>query len=122
MDGNRTQAAKHLGIHRATWEHELVGHERRLGAALSHQDRGIVQPVAQHEQQRLELGQISLEGLKNWVDYGVRYYSNHPERQQEYFALESADSRAVLQSERHGTLFADNQRRLDLFDLMARST
>jgi len=63
----------------------------------------------------LLLDQVSLEGLKNWVDYGVRYYSNHPERQKEYFSLQSADSRAVLQRERHGTLFADNQRRLDLY-------
>jgi len=63
----------------------------------------------------LLLDQVSLEGLKNWVDYGVRYYSNHPERQKEYFSLQSADSRAILQRERHGTLFADNQRRLDLY-------
>ncbi len=63
----------------------------------------------------LLLSQVSLEGLKNWVDYGVRYYSNHPERQKEYFSLQSADSRAVLQRERHGTLFADNQRRLDMY-------
>ncbi len=63
----------------------------------------------------LLLSQISLEGLKNWVDYGVLYYSNHPERQKEYFSLQSADSRAILQRERHGTLFADNQRRLDMY-------
>jgi nitric oxide reductase NorD protein len=39
----------------------------------------------------------------------------HPERQEEYFRLESADSRAVLQRERHGTLFADVERKLDLY-------
>ena len=61
------------------------------------------------------LSQISLEGLKNWVDYGVRYYSNHPERQKDYFSLQSADSRAILQRERHGTLFTDKQRRLDMY-------
>jgi hypothetical protein len=61
------------------------------------------------------LGQITLEGLNNWVDYGVRYYSNHPEQQREYFSLQSADSRAILQRERHGTLFADNQRRLNMY-------
>ncbi len=61
------------------------------------------------------LSQISLEGLKNWVDYGVRYYLNHPERQKDYFSLQSADSKAVLQRERHGTLFTDNQRRLDMY-------
>jgi len=49
------------------------------------------------------LSQISLEGLKNWVDYGVRYYSDHPERQKDYFSLQSADSKAILQRERHGT-------------------
>lgn len=59
--------------------------------------------------------QLSMAGLRNWVDYGVRNYANHPERQQEYFALESADSLAVLQRERHGVLFADNERKLDLY-------
>lgn len=63
----------------------------------------------------LLLNQISLEGLKNWLDYGVRYYSNHPERQKDYFSLRSADSKAILQRERHGTLFTDNQRRLDMY-------
>ena len=63
--------------------------------------------------QLLEL--LSLEGLKNWVDYGIRNYPNHPDRQRDYFGLHSADSHAVLQRERHGTLFADHQRRLELY-------
>jgi hypothetical protein len=61
------------------------------------------------------LGQLSLAGLKNWIDYGARYYSDHPERQIDYFSLQSADSRAVLQRERHGTLLMDNVRKLDLY-------
>lgn len=61
------------------------------------------------------LKQLSLEGLKNWVEYGIRNYGNHPERQKDYFSLQSADSRAVLQRERHGTLFVDNERKLDLY-------
>jgi nitric oxide reductase NorD protein len=40
---------------------------------------------------------------------------NHPERQRDYFSLQSADSRAVLQRERHGTLLVDNERLLDLY-------
>jgi len=47
------------------------------------------------------LHQLSLSGLKSWVDYGVRFYNDHPERQIDYFGLQSADSRAVLQRERH---------------------
>jgi nitric oxide reductase NorD protein len=65
-------------------------------------------------QMPLLLNQLSLEGLKNWIEYGVRNYANHPERQQDYFSLQSADSRAILQRERHGTLFIDNERKLDL--------
>lgn len=61
------------------------------------------------------LHQLSLGGLKNWIEYGIRNYHNHPERQEEYFSLKSADSRAVMQRERHGTLFIDNERRLDLY-------
>jgi hypothetical protein len=61
------------------------------------------------------LGQLSLTGLKNWVEYGIRNTGHHPIRQEEFFALKSPDSRAVLQRERHGTLFADVERKLDLY-------
>ena len=61
------------------------------------------------------LSQISLEGLRNWIDYGVRNYADHPERQIDFFTLQSADSKAMLQRERHGTLFADNERNLGMY-------
>ena len=63
----------------------------------------------------LLLGQLSLAGLKSWVEYGVRYYKDHPDRQIDYFSMQSADSRAVLQRERHGTLLVDNERKLDMY-------
>ncbi len=58
---------------------------------------------------------LSLQGLSNWVNYGIRNYSHHPEQQRDYFSLTSADSRAVMQRERHGTLLMDNTRALDLY-------
>ncbi len=61
------------------------------------------------------LGQLSLEGLKNWIDYGVKYYPDNPDRQRDYFRLQSPDSRAILQRERYGTLFADSERKLGLY-------
>ena len=61
------------------------------------------------------LNQLTLSGLKNWVEYGIRNYGKHPERQKDYFSLQSADSRAVLQRERHGTLLVDVERKLDLY-------
>ncbi len=61
------------------------------------------------------LNQLSIEGLKNWVEYGARNYKSNPDRQRDYFCLQSADSRAMIQRERHGTLFADHERKLDLY-------
>ena len=61
------------------------------------------------------LAQLSLGGMKNWADYGIKAYPDDPDRQRDYFLLQSADSRAVLQRERHGTLFVDQERKLDLY-------
>lgn len=61
------------------------------------------------------LGVLSLEGFRNWIEYGITYYNHHPERQEEYFGLKSADAIAVMQRERHGTLLVDNERRLDSY-------
>lgn len=59
--------------------------------------------------------QLSLGGIKNWVDYGANAYPNDPDTQREYFLLKTTDSRAVMQRERHGTLFTDNERKLDTY-------
>jgi hypothetical protein len=61
------------------------------------------------------LGQLSVGGLGRWVEYGIRNHNHHPERQREYFSLQSADAKAVLQRERRGTLLADHTRVLDLY-------
>ena len=61
------------------------------------------------------LSELSLEGVKNWVDYGINNYNTNPERQIDYFCLQSADSKAILSRERHGTLFIDNERKLNLY-------
>ncbi len=67
------------------------------------------------EKAPLLLSVLSLQGVSNWVNYGIRNYSHHPEQQREFFSLTSADSRAVLQRERHGTLLMDHTRALDLY-------
>jgi hypothetical protein len=68
-----------------------------------------------YQQAPFLFAQLSMAGVGNWVEYGIRNYSKHPERQEEYFSLKSADARAVMQRERHGVLFADVERRLDLY-------
>jgi uncharacterized protein YegL len=68
--------------------------------------------LVRHAPELLDL--LSLGGMKNWIEYGIRNYARRPDRQAEYFELKGADSRAVLQRERRGTLFADVERKLDL--------
>jgi hypothetical protein len=61
------------------------------------------------------LQQLAYAGFRNWVAYGLHHYPDHPDRQRDYFSLQSPDSRAILQRERHGTLFADHERKLELY-------
>jgi len=61
------------------------------------------------------LSHLSLEGFRNWIDYGARHYLDHPERQKDYFSLQSADAKAMLQKERHGTLFAEVERKMGMY-------
>ncbi len=61
------------------------------------------------------LGQVAIGGLENWVRFGLRAYREQPWRYADFFALQTADAHAALQRERHGTLFVDNERRLQLY-------
>ena len=61
------------------------------------------------------LSELSIAGLRNWVDYGIRNYHDHPDRQRDFFSLQSPDSRAMFQKERHGTLYIENERKLSLY-------
>ncbi len=61
------------------------------------------------------LTQLTLGGLRRWVQWGAQAYKADFEGQQRYFSLQSPDALSVLQSERKGTLFVDVQRRLNIY-------
>ncbi len=61
------------------------------------------------------LSKLTLSGLRRWVDFGAEAYRRDLPKQAAYFGLETEDSRAVLQQERKGTLFIDEQRRLNFY-------
>ncbi|PIW46287.1 MAG: hypothetical protein COW18_10635 [Zetaproteobacteria bacterium CG12_big_fil_rev_8_21_14_0_65_54_13] len=61
------------------------------------------------------LNNLDVGSLKKWVEFGVSAYANDPEGQSNYFALQSADAHNIMQRERHGTLFVDHERLLDLY-------
>lgn len=58
---------------------------------------------------------LTLGGLRRWALWGAQAHGRDFEAQQQYFNLTSADSLAVLQTERRGTLFVDQQRRLNFY-------
>jgi Mg-chelatase subunit ChlD len=57
---------------------------------------------------------VPLDGLRRWLNEGLRLHGSHPQRQIEFLDLATPDSRALLQRERQGTLLVDVERRLDL--------
>ena len=71
--------------------------------------------IALLTQMHILLEQLDYKGIYEWVDYGLRYFIEHPERQQEYFSLSTADSKAVFQRQRKGSLFVDVERSINLF-------
>ncbi len=85
-----------------------------LGIVLAQAPHGL-RPML--EQLEPLLGQLTLGGLRRWVQWGDQAYRGDAEGQRRYFGLQSADALAVLQQERRGTLFG----KLDQQLLHARS-
>ena len=60
-------------------------------------------------------GKLTLGGLRRWALWGAQAHARDFPALDKYFSLESADALAVLQKERRGTLFVDNQRKLNFY-------
>ncbi|MBF0244277.1 MAG: nitric oxide reductase activation protein NorD [Planctomycetes bacterium] len=61
------------------------------------------------------LSKLTLGGLRRWVLWGVQAHQRDLDGQMAYFALQTETSRSILQAERRGTLFIDNQRKLNFY-------
>jgi hypothetical protein len=61
------------------------------------------------------LAKLTLGGLRRWVMWGAQAHQRDLDGQLAYFGLETESSRSILQSERRGTLFIDNQRKLNFY-------
>jgi hypothetical protein len=61
------------------------------------------------------LSKLTLGGLRRWALWGAQAHQRDLDGQMSYFALQSESSRSVLQKERRGTLFIDNQRKLNFY-------
>jgi len=83
-----------------------------LGVVLAQAPQGL-RPMLENLERLL--GQLTLGGLRRWVQWGAQAYRGDADGQRRYFGLQSPDALAVLQQERRGTLFVDVQRRLNLY-------
>ena len=61
------------------------------------------------------LSKLTLGGLRRWALWGAQAHARDLDGQMAYFGLKSESSKAVLQKERRGTLFVDNQRKLNFY-------
>jgi hypothetical protein len=61
------------------------------------------------------LGKLTLSGLRRWANFGAQAYRRDFDNLTNYFNLESADSKAMLQKERRGVLFIKVQRKLNFY-------
>jgi hypothetical protein len=61
------------------------------------------------------LSKLTLGGLRRWAMWGAQAHQRDLDGQMAYFGLKSESSRSVLQRERRGTLFIDNQRKLNFY-------
>ncbi len=58
---------------------------------------------------------LTLGGMRRWALWGAQAHGRDFKALTDYFSLQSADSIAVLKKERRGTLFIDQQRKLNFY-------
>ncbi|MGD8587744.1 MAG: nitric oxide reductase activation protein NorD [Chromatiales bacterium] len=61
------------------------------------------------------LSKLTLGGLRRWVMFGAQAHQRDLDGQLAYFGLQTESSKAILKSERRGTLFVNNQRKLNFY-------
>lgn len=99
--------AKHLGDAQLVRGYLTLIHQLASTAA-----RGL-RPMLTHIDELLS--KLTLSGLRRWANFGAQAYRRDFNNLTSYFALESADSRAMLEKERRGVLFVKIQRKLNFY-------
>lgn len=100
-------AAQRLGD-----EHLFRAYLNVLEIVLAQAPRGL-RPMLENLERLLS--QLTLGGLRRWVQWGAQAYKTDFDGQVGYFSLSTPDSMGVLQQQRKGTLFVDVQRRLNIY-------
>ena len=105
--GTAPLAAQRLGD-----EHLFRAYLNVLEIVLAQAPRGL-RPMLENLERLLS--ELTLGGLRRWVQWGAQAYKADFDGQVGYFSLSTPDSMGILQKERKGTLFVDVQRRLNIY-------
>ena len=90
----------------------LRGYLKLLHQLAGKAPRGL-RPMMEHLSELLS--KLTLGGLRRWALWGAQAYPRDFDGQSAYFAVATETSKSVLQRERRGTLFVDNQRKLNFY-------
>lgn len=104
---NLPTVARHLGDAQLLRGYLTLIHQLASTAA-----RGL-RPMLEHIDELLS--KLTLSGLRRWANFGAKAYRRDFNNLTAYFALESADSRGMLEKERRGVLFVKVQRKLNFY-------
>ncbi len=73
----------------------------------------VLRPMMENLQELLS--KLTLGGLRRWAMWGAQAHARDLDGQMAYFSLQSESSKSVLRKERRGTLFINNQRKLNFY-------
>ena len=90
----------------------LKGYLRLLERMIALAPRGMRPMLSNID---LLTSKLTLGGLRRWVLYGAETFNRDFKAQIAYFELSSAESLQIIEQERRGTLFIDNQRKLQFY-------
>ncbi len=108
LDGS-ARLKDYIDLLNAVARHTTVSIHGRHATYASHALPELIRVAPPH------LKHVSLAGLRTWAEHGLRHDPHNPQRQADYFAMRSADSRAVFQDQRRGTSLRAHERRMDLY-------
>ena len=90
----------------------ITNYLKLLHTMIGRAPRGI-RPMMENMEELLS--KLTLGGLRRWVLWGTQAHTRDLDGQMAYFSLASESSKSMLQKERRGTLFIDNQRKLNFY-------
>lgn len=94
-------------------EADMIRHYLKLLHQMTGRAPRGIRPMMENMEELLS--KLTLGGLRRWVMWGMQAHARDLDGQMAYFALQTEPSKSMLQKERRGTLFVDNQRKLNFY-------